>query len=322
MGCALAAAAVAWDSGTAAPGCDRQCAVFRWSLRILSVAAVIGIAATGCATLDTWQRKAIFQTEAAKRFVADDPPPGVEAFDLRLANGDFVNGWHWPAARNDAPTVLFLHGARRNLAGSVARIERWRALGFHVLAIDYRGFGRSSPLLPSEETALEDARAAFDELMRREPDANKRFLYGYSLGGALAIALAAERDGIAGVVVESSFTSIGDIVRHSKWGWVPGLTWLVTQPFDSAARIRQVNEPLLFIHGTEDRIVPHTMSDRLFAAAAAVPPQFKRVVKIEGARHYGALWAGGDAYERAVRDFTRTASAALLAASAARSATE
>jgi pimeloyl-ACP methyl ester carboxylesterase len=294
--------------------------MFRLPLRLLVVAAAIGAAASGCATLDTWQRKAIFQTEAAQRFGADDPPAGVEAFDLRLGNGDTVNGWYWRAQRHDAPTVLFLHGARRNLVGSLARIERWRALGFHVLAIDYRGFGRSSPLLPSEETALEDARAAFDELMRREPDANKRFLYGYSLGGALAIALAAERDGVAGVVVESSFTSIGDIVRHSRWGWVPGITWLVTQPFDSAARIRKVNEPLLFIHGTEDRVVPHTMSDRLFAAAAAVPPQFKRVVKIEGARHYGVLWTGGEAYERAVRDFARTASAAVLAASAAAAA--
>lgn len=286
--------------------------------RLLVVAAAIGVVATGCATLDAWQRKAIFQPDAEQRFGADGPPAGVESFDLRLANGDTVNGWYARADRADAPTVLFLHGARRNLVGSAARIERWRAMGFNVLAIDYRGFGRSSARLPSEDSALEDARAAFDELIRREPDTSKRFLYGYSLGGALAIALAAERDGLAGVVVEASFTSIGDIVRHSKWGWLPGITWLVTQRFDSAARIGRVNEPLLFIHGTEDRIVPHAMSDRLFEKAQAVPPELKRVVKIEGARHYGAISIGGEAYVRAVRDFTYTASeAALLAASAA-----
>lgn len=288
------------------------------ALRLLVVAAAIGVVATGCATLDAWQRRAIFQTEAAKRFVADGPPAGVESFDLRLANGDTVNGWYARANRADAPTVLFLHGARRNLVGSASRIERWRVIGFHVLAIDYRGFGRSSARLPSEDSALEDARAAFDELARREPDPSRRFLYGYSLGGALAIALAAERDGIAGVVVEASFTRIADLVRQSSWGWVPGITWLVTQRFDSEARIRRVNEPLLFIHGTDDRIVPHTMSDRLAAAARAVPPELKRVVKIEGARHYGAMSLGGEAYVRAVRDFTHTASeAALLAASAA-----
>lgn len=289
------------------------------TVRLLLVAAAVGAAVAGCASLDQWQRKAIFQTEAAKRF-GDEPPVGVDAFDLRLGNGDTVNGWYLPAAADDAPTVLFLHGARRNLAGSLARIERWRAMGFSVLAIDYRGFGRSSPLLPSEDSALEDARAAFDELLRRAPDPAKRFVYGYSLGGALAIALAAERDGMAGLIVEASFTSISDLVRHSKWGWVPGLTLLVTQAFDSAARIRRVNEPLLFIHGTEDGIVPHTMSDRLLAEAVAVPPALKRVVKIEGARHYSAIARGGDAYIRAVRDFTRAASeAALLAAGVAAS---
>ncbi|HXF45729.1 MAG TPA: alpha/beta fold hydrolase, partial [Burkholderiaceae bacterium] len=273
--------------------------MLRVPARWIALAAIAAAAASGCATLDTWQRQAIFQAEAAKRFGADDPPPGVEAFDLTLENGETVHAWYWPAPRRDAPTVLFLHGARRNLSGSLSRIERWHALGFHVLAIDYRGFGRSSPRLPSEDSALQDARAAFAELLRREPDASKRFLYGYSLGGALAIALAAERDGIAGVIVESSFTSIADVVRHSKWGWIPGITWLVTQDFDSAARIRAVTEPLLFIHGTEDRVVPHTMSDRLYREARAVPAELKRVVKIEGARHYGLLWTGGEVYGRA-----------------------
>ena len=284
---------------------------------ILAVVALVAVAVGGCASFDEWQRSAIFQTSASARF-PDDVPGGVEAIELHHANGDVVEAWFVPAGTTGAPTVLFLHGARRNLGGNFTRIERWRSLGFNVLAIDYRGFGHSTTLIPSEKTAIADAALAFDELKRREPDAGKRFIYGYSLGGALAIAVAAEHDGFAGAVIESSFTSIGELVRQSKWGWVPGLSLLVTQSFDSAERIRKVNEPLLFIHGTMDDVVPHTMSDELSADAVSVRPEYKRVVKIEGARHYGAIGYTGDTYERAVHDFVRSASqAAILGAGVA-----
>jgi len=220
-----------------------------------------------------------------------------------------THAWYHEAAAG-APTVLFLHGARRNLYGSQHRIERLAGLGLNVLAIDYRGFGRSTPLLPSEETALQDARAAFDELRRRQPDPKRRFVYGYSLGGALAIALAAERDGIAGVVVESSFTSIADVVRNSKWGWLPFVGAAVTQEFDSRTRIGRVSEPLLLVHGTADGVIPHTMSDDLLAAATAVPAGHKRLVKVEGANHRGAPFADRAAFDGAMREFIGLAATA------------
>jgi pimeloyl-ACP methyl ester carboxylesterase len=285
--------------------------------RSIFAAAAVAAAVAGCATLDAWQRKAIFQNERAAiddRHAAAEPPAGTDAFDLVLGNGDSVHAWYRESSP-DAPTVLFLHGARRNLYGNQYRIERLAGLGLNVLAIDYRGFGLSTPLLPSEETALEDARAAMDELRRRQPDPKRRFLYGYSLGGAVAIALAAERDEIAGVVVESSFTSISDLVRASRWGWVPFLDAAVTQEFDSRSRIARVNEPLLLVHGTADGVIPHTMSDELLAAATAIRPEFKRVVKIDGATHWSAPFVARGAFDDALLDFVdRTMQAAPVAA--------
>jgi len=269
----------------------------------LVVLALLAVA--GCATFDTWQRRAIFQHERAavdQRFVDAALPLGTEAFDLVLANGDTVHAWYREASPL-APTVLFLHGARRNLYESQYRIDRLAELGLSVLAIDYRGFGRSTPLLPSEESALQDAHAAFDELRRRQPDPRRRFVYGYSLGGALAIALAAEHDGLAGVVIESSFTSITDLVRASRWGWVPFLGVAVTQEFDSLARIGRVNEPLLLVHGTADGVIPHTMSDELLAAATGVQAELKRLVKIEGANHRGAPFVDRAIFDNALLEF-------------------
>jgi alpha-beta hydrolase superfamily lysophospholipase len=283
----------------------------RLSLRPPLILAGILLAAgvAGCATLDNWQRKAIFQHEGAgmdARWASAQPPPATEAFDLALPNGDSVHAWYREAGP-EAPTVLFLHGARHNLYASQYRIERLAGLGLNVLAIDYRGFGRSTPMLPSEASALEDALAAFDELTRRQPDPRRRFVYGYSLGGAIAIALAAERDGLAGVVVESSFTSIPELIRASRWGWVPFLGVAVTQEFDSRSRIGRVNEPLLLVHGTADGVIPHTMSDELLAAATGVPPDYKRLVKIEGANHRGAPFVDRGSFDNALREFVAQA---------------
>jgi alpha-beta hydrolase superfamily lysophospholipase len=273
--------------------------------------------ASGCASFDEWQRRNIFQNETSARYGDREPPPGGVAYEIGLANGEHLHAWYVPADEPNAPTLLFLHGARRNLSGSYGRIELMRSLGFNVLAIDYRGFGRSSRLLPSEQSAIEDTRAAYADLLQREPDPGRRFVYGYSLGGALAIDLAAHTDGIAGLIVESTFTRIADLVRASRWHWVPLLDTIVTQEFDSIGKIAQVNEPLLLIHGTADAVVPHAMSDRLYAAAVNVRPGLRRVVKIDGATHWSVALNGGETYAGAVLDFVAAARAAMRDGSAA-----
>lgn len=287
------------------------------TLKVTAAFGAMLALASGCANLDEWQRRSIFQHESSVRFGDREPPAGGVAYDLALVNGDHVHAWFVPALEPGGPTLLYLHGARRNLAGSYGRIELLRSLGFNVLAIDYRGFGRSSALLPSEQSAIEDTRLAFAELLRREPDPSRRFVYGYSLGGALAIDLAANTDGIAGLIVESTFTSIPDLVRASRWSWVPLLNAIVTQEFDSLSKIARVNEPLLLIHGTADGLIPHAMADRLYAAAINVQPELRRVVKIDGATHWGAAFYGGETYTRALREFIAAAQTARPAVSAA-----
>ena len=278
-------------------------------LALLAVALGLGGAFAGCASLDEWQRQAIFNPARDNPRWFSEPIQGTEEYDLALPNGHRVHVWHIAQAKNpaEAPTVLYLHGARWNMNGSVFRIARWHELGFNVLAVDYRGFGRSTELLPSEETAADDARLAFEELKRRQPDPSRRYLYGHSLGGALAIDLAsrelkADPDAVAGVIIESTFTSIPDVVRGMKWGWVPGIGLAVTQPFDSVSKIRDVRAPLLVLHGTADSVVPHTMADTLYAAAGS---REKTLVKIEGGTHSGSSRSGGSVYRDAVRAFVR-----------------
>ncbi len=121
-------------------------------------------------------------------------PDGVHEFDIPVNHGadaQRIHAWWWPAKNPNAPAVLYLHGTRWSLTGQVFRLEQLRGFGFSVLAIDYRGFGKSDGDVPSERTVYEDAHAAWDWLVARQPDPARRFIYGHSLGGAVAVDLAA-----------------------------------------------------------------------------------------------------------------------------------
>ncbi|MDR4127162.1 alpha/beta hydrolase [Yanghanlia caeni] len=270
------------------------------SLIAAGLLAAAGV--TGYAQLDTWQRERIFSVEDTQRWWRE-APEGTEIFDLELNNGHTVRAWYWQQPATDAPAVLYLHGSRWNLNGSVFRMQGWIDMGFSVLAIDYRGFGESTRLLPSERSVYEDAVAALHELARRQPDPARRFIFGHSLGGAIAIDLAARASdvAVAGIIVESSFTSIRGMLSTLEWGDFPGVGLFVTQSFASEHKLAAVTQPLLILHGTGDRVVPHTMSDQLYAAAVSVPPGMKRLVKIEGASHSGSVRR--PEYEEAVRRF-------------------
>jgi len=292
-------------------------------LKFLFIAALVAAGVGGCSSLDEYQRQAIFSPMRDNPRWFSEPLPGTEQYDLTVADNHTLHFWYVPQKNAaNAPTVLYLHGARWNLNGSVFRVARWHDLGFNVLAVDYRGFGKSTELLPSEDTAREDARVAFDELKRRQPDPTRRFVYGHSLGGALAIDLASGMqppDQLAGIIVESTFTSIPDVVREMRWGWIPGISLAVTQPFDSASKIDRVTTPLLIVHGTADRFIPHAMADELYRRAGSTN---KQVVKIEGGTHSG-MRVGSEDYRDALDRFIDSTSpnAAAAAAAAAGSVT-
>ena len=198
--------------------------------------------------------------------------------------------------RADAPVLLYLHGARWDVRGSAHRMRRMHELGFAVLGIDYRGFGRSTAGLPSETLAYEDARAAWDWLGRSHPLA-KRYVFGHSLGGAIAVHLASEVDDAQGLLVEGSFTSIPDVVSSFKWGWLP-VSPLITQRFDAGQRIAKVKAPVLVVHGSEDQTIAPAIGQALYERA----PQPKRWVLVEGGSHHNTNGIGQAQYRQALRE--------------------
>jgi len=272
---------------------------------LLGVATALGIG--GCAQLAEKERELTFRVVPGDASWYGGLPDGVQELDLAVpADGrsERLHAWWWRAEAPDAPAVLYLHGSRWNLTGQLTRIEQLHDFGFSVLAVDYRGFGRSEKLMPSEDTVYADARVAFDRLAGLQPDPAKRYIYGHSLGGAVAIDLAAHlsaADGpvpARGLIVESTFTTLADIARALSYDWLP-VQWIMSQKFDSVTKIAQVRMPVLLAHGDADRYVPARFSRALYDAAHAP----KRLLLVEGGSHNNSMRLGRDAYRDALHEF-------------------
>ncbi len=273
-------------------------------------AAALLLAATvgGCAYLAEKQGELIFRpTKDAWWGYQNSGLTYDERWIPVGANGDRLHAFWATADDPAAPVLLYLHGARWNLTGSVTRIERWRRMGFSVLAIDYRGFGQSTAASPTEELAYEDAEAAWDYLRAAEPS-RPRYIVGHSLGGAIAAELALRRPEASGVVLEATFTSIRDMVQHTAWRVLPvGL--ILTQQFDTLSKVPRITQPLLVVHGTNDSVVPYEMGERLYAAAAGP----KRFIRVEGGSHHNLSAVAGDQYRLALAELFRVGTRTLEA---------
>jgi len=193
-------------------------------------------------------------------------------------DGTRLHGWYCPHPRPRA-VVLLCHGNAGNItewAGVLRRLNRRHGLA--VMTFDYRGYGRSEGE-PDEEGVLKDARAARAWLAGRAGVAERDIvLMGRSLGGAVAIDLAAE-DGARALILQNTFTSL-PAVAGEQVAWLP-FSLLMRNRLNSLKKLPRYHGPLLLSHGDADGLIPFEQSQRLFAAANE-PKQF---VPIPGGGH-------------------------------------
>jgi fermentation-respiration switch protein FrsA (DUF1100 family) len=250
-------------------------------LSILSAACLL---AAGCAHLGPYSPLAPLEQRVvyypARYPEGNWEPQGLNYEDVSFtaADGTRLHGWFVPHPQPRA-VVLFLHGNAGNItsrAPSLAILNRRHGLA--VMTFDYRGYGRSEGR-PHEWGLRQDARAARAWLAKRTGVAESDIvLMGRSLGGGVAVDLAAD-DGARGLVLASTFTSVPDVAAHHAPWAAPRL--LMSNRFDSLSKIEKYHGPLLMSHGDADRTIPYEQGQRLFAAA----PGPKRFITIPGGDH-------------------------------------
>ncbi len=238
--------------------------------------------------------------------------PEIEDCWFIAKDGVNLHGWYCTPVRikdgsfsplNADMLLLFFHGNAGNLTYRYDMIRILMAIPVKVFIIDYRGYGKSQGR-PSEKGIYLDAQAAWDYLiLKRSVSSEHIVLFGKSLGGAVAVDLAT-RVRPAGLIVQSSFTSVPDMAR-AILPFSP--TFLIRTKMDSIRKIPKLGFPKLFIHSPADEIVPYRLGRRLFEAASE-PKQF---FEIPGAPHNETYLVGGKAYLDVIRHFIQSCDPAL-----------
>ncbi len=283
--------------------------IFRSRKRFIGILCIVSMLYIGvCAYLWVSQKQFIFEPT---RNITKTP----EIYDLTYediyipisnsgSNGngrtDHVHGWWIPSKNGNGKALLYLHGSAFNIGANVRHAHRLNQMGFSVLLIDYRGYGLSDGIYPSENTVYADAEAAWDYLIQDQSFRPKDIvIYGHSLGGAVGIHLALGHPDAGGLIVESAFTSIVDVAKNRNIYRIFPLRWIVNQKFDSIAKISRLRTPVLFIHGVKDKAIPTYMSQQLYDNTTAP----KRLLLVPDGAHNNNAGIDELRYIQAVADF-------------------
>lgn len=249
-------------------------------------AAVYGMAVDN---LQAVQRALLFYPDSAR------PDPGrwgASDFDLvevRTEDGLDITGWYRPPGTADGRVVAIFHGNAGHIGHRVFKARELAAAGLGVFLAGYRGFG-GNPGAPGEAGFMRDATAQLAWLAGIGVTGGRLVLHGESLGTAVAVrlasGLAADGAPVAGLVLETPFTSLADVAQH-HYPLVPFRSIIVDR-FDALRDVAQVGAPLLVLHGDRDDVVPQRLGRQLYAAAA----EPKEALWMPGG-HHNDLWSRG-----------------------------
>lgn len=212
---------------------------------------------------------------------------GLEYLSLDITTADKVriHGWFTPGPNHGAASdraVLFFHGNGGNISHRLSTLAIIHDLGLSCLIIDYRGYGQSQGN-PGEKGTYLDAEAAWEYLLQEQGYAPEQVIvWGRSLGGAIAGWLATEKTP-AGLILESSFTSIPDM-GAKLYPFLP-VRLLSRIKYDTASRLPLLKCPVLVIHSPQDQVIPFEQGRELFRVA----PEPKIFLEMTGGHNDGFM---------------------------------
>jgi fermentation-respiration switch protein FrsA (DUF1100 family) len=216
-----------------------------------------------------------------------------ENIELIAEDGIRITGWYIPSNKPRA-VLIFCHGNGGNISHRMDKIKVFNDLNADVLIFDYRGYGESEGS-PSENGLYFDAEAVYQYLIKdRKVSPGTIIAYGESLGGAVAVHLAAGHT-MGALIIEGGFTSVRDMAKR-YFPFIP--TFIYKSRYDSLKKIRGLQVPLLLLHSEGDEIVPFELGKRLYEAAEG-PKDF---IWLSGG-HNDAFLVSRDIFESGIASF-------------------
>lgn len=253
--------------------------------------AVLVLSLSGCKALIN---QLAFHPDNTNLPDAGELPPGVEEILIETEDGVELTSLYLPSDTSKH-VLIYFHGNGRNLYRRLSSYIKLREMGINVLAISYRGYGKSEGT-PTEKGIYTDGEAALKyatEVLGFSED--QILLFGRSIGSTVAVEIAQNR-GVMGIVLVTPLTSGKDMAKEIGLSWFSSLAG---DAFDNLTKIESSQAPLLIVHGTEDKITPFFMGQELFEQASVD----KEFIRIEGGRHNDLHITFGDEYWSPIETF-------------------
>ena len=272
--------------------------VFTLLIGLLIVLLLLGL---GCA--DRLARVVLFHPN---KFTHDISSTNFTEIRFQNSKKQTLHGCYFPYQKTGLTgmpigTILYCHGNGENVSQLLNWADQMRSeFQCNVLIFDYAGYGKSEGK-PTAPGILDDGRAAMNYLIQQEKIPVDQIIpYGFSLGGSVAVELASKHD-VKALIVESSFTSLGDLGRN-MFPFIPA-EYLLWEQLSSIKKIGKVRCPVFISHGRADQVIPFSQGEQLFEAVNEPKTFF---IAPEGLDYHSAPHS--EEHSEALKQFVRSLS--------------
>ena len=187
----------------------------------------------------------------------------IEKVKIQTADNIELLGWYHEKNLKDYKTLVYFHGNAGSLENRIHKLNHFQDMNINFLIIAWRGFNGNKGK-PSEKGLYVDGKSAIDWLKKKGVDEKNLILYGESLGTGVASHLAQNKN-YAGVILETPFTSMVDAAKNF-YPYIP-INLLLKDKFENFKKVKNINTPILVMHGEVDQIVPFSMGKKIYEIA-------------------------------------------------------
>ena len=187
----------------------------------------------------------------------------IEKVKIQTADNIELLGWYHEKNLKDYKTLVYFHGNAGSLENRIHKLNHFQDMNINFLIIAWRGFNGNKGK-PSERGLYVDGISAIDWLKKKGVDEKNLILYGESLGTGVVTHLAQNKN-YAGVILETPFTSMVDAAKNF-YPYVP-INLLLKDKFENFKKVKNINAPILVMHGEVDKIVPFSMGKKIYEIA-------------------------------------------------------
>ena len=189
----------------------------------------------------------------------------VDIKKVKIVTSDNIEllGWFHEKNLNDYKTLIYFHGNAGSLENRIHKLNHFKDMNINFLIIAWRGFSGNNGK-PTEQGLYEDGKSAINWLAKLGVDEKNLILYGESLGTGIATQLAQNKN-YSGVILETPFTSMVDAAKM-HYPYIP-VNFLLKDKYENYKKIKNINSPILVMHGEVDQIVPFAMGKKIYEIA-------------------------------------------------------